>query len=165
MKNYMYKSVCKGNLFCKGCIFDNRNINGVYKRNIWSIVCLVIIVFIIFGIRDELKYKRENEIMCEKMYDSICLQKHYNKILNMDEREQISKSLLELFHGKVVIKEKKINVDYNKEVYVLYAYSKRMCNEMFLYGKKVNLNIVYTMVKDEGITNVYIGNPIVNIEY
>ena len=65
------------------------------------------------------------------------------------------------------------NIEYNLDTYDIngknitrvFGYSRNLGNSSIYKGNKVNFNIILTYLEEDNKTNLYLGSPIVNIDY
>ena len=66
-----------------------------------------------------------------------------------------------------------LDIEYNLDTYDIngknitrvFGYSRNLGNSSIYKGNKVNFNIILTYLEEDNKTNLYLGSPIVNIDY
>lgn len=99
------------------------------------------------------------EMNIEKLDDSIILKGCYMGRLNNQFIDENTEKMYRIMEGKE-IKQKNIN-----GIYYSYGYTDKICEYVDVDSGKININIVYTYDEEMNVTWIYLGSPIINIDY
>lgn len=158
------------------------------KRNVIFIIYGILLVMVCMKIlkqEEKLQYKKENFNYRQKKYvvdnvekcfkqnnfqftyDNISVSKCYVGQLNIKEEDRLLEQLAKSMEGNILFREYDDN-EYDirgKNVIRAYGYSNKLANSINHNGKLVNFNIVLTYSDEDNKTYVYLGSPVVNIDY
>jgi hypothetical protein len=133
------------------------------KNNVKIIVIVFICLFVYSVCVQQLEYcfikNNIKKLGMDKGYDNISVVKTFKGRLTEEKEKKIISTIIENMGGRIVYNQK------NDEQRKIYAYSPVLKNVIIHNNKRINLNIIITYMKDLNVSNVYIGAPIVNIDY
>lgn len=100
-------------------------------------------------------------------YENISVSKCYDGKFTKEEKKKLLKQLVKSVDGEI------LDIEYNLDTYDIngknitrvFGYSRNLGNSSIYKGNKVNFNIILTYLEEDNKTNLYLGSPIVNIEY
>ena len=99
------------------------------------------------------------KIGLEDGYDNVSITKTYSGKLSDKKMNEIIHGLVKGIEGEIIY----IKTWDNKVC--VYAYSSLLNNSVLYNGKKININIVLSYMKDMKKTNIHMATPMVNIDY
>lgn len=100
-------------------------------------------------------------------YENISVSKCYDGKFTKEEKKKLLKQLVKSVDGEI------LDIEYNLDTYDIngknitrvFGYSRNLGNSSIYKGNKVNFNIILTYLEEDNKTNLYLGSPIVNIDY
>ena len=100
-------------------------------------------------------------------YENISVSKCYDGKFTKEEKKKLLKQLVKSVDGEI------LDIEYNLDTYDIngknitrvFGYSRNLGNSSIYKGNKVNFNINLTYLEEDNKTNLYLGSPIVNIDY
>ena len=100
-------------------------------------------------------------------YENISVSKCYDGKFTKEEKKKLLKQLVKSVDGEI------LDIEYNLDTYDIngknitrvFGYSRNLGNSSIYKGNKVNFNIILTYLEEDNKTNIYLGSPIVNIDY
>ena len=100
-------------------------------------------------------------------YENISVSKCYDGKFTKEEKKKLLKQLVKSVDGEI------LDIEYNLDTYDIngknitsvLGYSRNLGNSSIYKGNKVNFNIILTYLEEDNKTNLYLGSPIVNIDY
>lgn len=147
------------------------------KTYIYFALCILVLFICVEGI--EIIRKNQGEYMVDNIekylkknsflenYENISVSKCYDGKFTKEEKKILLNQLVESVDGEI------LDIDYNLDTYDIngknitrvFGYSRKLGRSSIYKGNKVNFNIILTYLEEDNKTNLYLGSPIVNIDY
>ncbi len=133
------------------------------KYNVKIVVRFIIGIVAFSVCIQQLEYcrakKNIKDFGLHKEYDNISVAKTFEGKLSKEKEEEIINTIIKYMGGRIIHNQE------SSEGRKIYAYTPVLKNIIRYNKEEININIIITYMEDLNVSNVYIGFPIVNIDY
>lgn len=99
------------------------------------------------------------ELGLEQADVSISFEGAYNEMLTLEEKNTITKGILDKLQGKVVRENR------SDTLYTVYAYTPMVDEYISVEKERVNVNVAFSYDEETQKTMLYMASPIINMDY